>query len=271
MNPKDVMIYSDMDGTLLSSWEKGPVISEKNTHAIHQFMNNGGLFSIATGRNMKNGPTYFKDYELKLPMVLVNGALIYDHKHQTIIRKIALNPSFLHEALDYDEHHDNVILVISDLDEVYHVHYPNKSYDHSPALDFQTQTIFYEDVKQLDILKVTFVTHPEDKDDVMNDIMQMPSFKEVSISPSSRRFIEIVNQGINKAEAIQYVKNHYDIQRTLVCIGDYLNDEEMLDHADIACIPQNGLDSLKKPGRLITKHHDDDAIADLIDQLERMQ
>jgi hydroxymethylpyrimidine pyrophosphatase-like HAD family hydrolase len=95
MNPIDVMIYSDMDGTLLSSWEKGPIISEKNTHAIHQFIENGGLFSIATGRNMKNGPTYFNNYILELPMVLVNGALIYDQKHQTIMRKVALNPSFL--------------------------------------------------------------------------------------------------------------------------------------------------------------------------------
>lgn len=272
MHPKQYMIYSDMDGTLLTSWEKGPIISEKNQQAITQFINQGGLFSIATGRNKKNGPTYFKHFALELPMVLINGALIYDQINDKNLRKMSLDRDFINEAIAYVEDHDHVALVISDEYEVYHLTTKINTIQQRPSLDFVTREMSGSDSQSVDILKVTFVTYPEDKDGVMNDIKEMKNYPKVSISPSSRRFIEIVHVGVNKAEAMQYIKKHRDYRdRKLVCIGDYLNDEEMLDHADIAAIPLNGLDRLKKEGRIITRHHEEDAIADLIEQLSKLQ
>lgn len=265
------MIYSDMDGTLLSSWSKGPDISQKNEEAIRKFIDQGGLFSIATGRNMKNGPTYLEDYTIQLPMVLVNGALIYDQINNLIIRKVTIDKTFVSEALDYFLKCGRIALVISDIDEVYHVIHPSIKDDKLPELDFETINITVDEVLKIDILKVTFVTHPEEKDKIEQDLTLFKTYKEISTSPSSKRFIEIVSHGINKAEAIHYVKsNVLTSNRKLVCIGDYSNDIEMLDLADIAAIPKNGLDALKKPNRLITSHHDEDAISDLIDQLTRM-
>lgn len=272
MHPKDLMIYSDMDGTLLSSWAKGPIISPKNEEAIRKFITDGGLFSIATGRNLKNGPTYLKDYDIKLPMVLVNGALIYDQYQAKVLRKVLMDQTFIKEALNYFMYSGKVAVVISDVDEVYHVIHPSIKENKLPPLDFETIHISMSDVLSLEVLKVTFVTSPEDKDHIEEDIKEFQTYSKISISPSSRRFIEIVGAGIDKAEAISYVRNHMlQTDRKLICIGDYSNDTEMLDLADIAAIPENGLDSLKKPGRLITADHDNDAIADLIHQLLRMQ
>ena len=268
MNPKNVMIYSDMDGTLLSSWSKGPIISHKNEEAIKKFIDQGGLFSIATGRNMKNGPTYLEDYTIQLPMVLVNGALIYDQINRLIIRKITIDQTFVSEALDYFVNSGRIALVISDIDEVYHVIHPSIKDDKLPKLDFETINITVDEVSSIDILKVTLVTYPQEIDKIENDLTLFNTYSKISTSFSSNRFIEIVSHGINKAEAIQYVKsNVLTSNRKLVCIGDYSNDIEMLDSADIAAIPKNGLDSLKKPNRLITSHHDEDAISDLIRQL----
>lgn len=268
MDSKDLMIYSDMDGTLLSSWDKGPIISPKNEDAIRQFIREDGLFSIATGRNLKNGPTYLLNYDIKLPMVLVNGALIYDQSKKLILRKVVMDQNFITEALSYFKDSQRVAVVISDINEVYHVIHPTISDTNLPPLDFETVNINMMEVFSLEVLKVTFVTYPEHKDQVQEDIRKFKSFAKISISPSSQRFIEIVGAGINKAEAINYVRSHLlHSDRKLICIGDYSNDIEMLDIADIAAVPENGLESLKKPGRLITTHHDHDAIADLIDQL----
>jgi Cof subfamily protein (haloacid dehalogenase superfamily) len=271
VDPKDLMIYSDMDGTLLSSWSKGPVISKRNEEAIRYFIKQGGLFSIATGRNMKNGPTYLENYPIQLPMVLVNGALIYDSFNQSIIRKITIDKSFVKEALEYFVQSNRIAVVISDINEVYHVIHPSISGDKLPELDFETINISISEVQTIDILKVTFVTHPEEKDIIEKDLSSFKTYSMISTSPSSKRFIEIVSAGINKAEAISYVKtNVLTFNRKLVCIGDYSNDIEMLDLPDIAAIPQNGLESLKKRGRLITSHHVEDAIDDLIYQLIEM-
>ena len=54
MKPKDVVIYSDLDNTLLSSWDLGPIIVKKNIVALKKWFALGGQFSIATGRNLKN-------------------------------------------------------------------------------------------------------------------------------------------------------------------------------------------------------------------------
>ncbi len=272
MHPKDVMIYSDMDGTLLSSWKRGPIISDENRKAIEEWIEEGGLFSIATGRNRKNGPTYFENHHLVLPMVLVNGALIYDQHKNLVIRKQLISLSFVDEALHYFKNNRKVALVISDLDEVYHVKHPLIQDSDLPELDFQTTVITIDQVKNLEILKVTFVTNPEDREYIEEDIKKMKTYHEISISPSSKRFIEIVAYGINKAEAIIYVKHLYQLDnRKLICIGDYHNDTEMLDIADLAAVPKNGLASLKTEGRLVTSDHDEDAIADLISKIKAMQ
>lgn len=272
MQPKDLMIYSDMDGTLLSSWERGPIISLINEKAIRKFIHEGGLFSIATGRNLKNGPSYLKNFDVRLPMILVNGALIYDPSQNRIIRKTLIHQTFILEALDYFIKSKRVAVVISDSDEVYHVNHPSISDSDLPYLDFETIGVKLSDVLSLEVLKITFVINPEDRDQIEKDIKTFKTGSKVSMSFSSKRFIEIVSTGINKAEAIGFLKPiELPSNRILVCIGDYANDSEMLDLADIAAVPENGLEKLKKPGRLITVDHDHDAIADLIHQLSVMQ
>ena len=267
MLPNELIIYSDMDGTLLTSWDLGPIVSKNNMNAISDFIEAGGLFSIATGRNLKNGPTYLSNLDIKLPMVLVNGALLYDAYHKKVIKKTLLSKDFLFESLDFFVSRKDVSLVISDVDEVHHVEHPKKY--QTPKLDFITNSISIDEIKKLDVLKITFVTYPQERYNIENEIHQFNSIGSVILAASSTRFIEVVDCHVNKGDAILEVIQIYNLhERKLVCIGDYLNDAQMLEIADIAAIPQNGLDSLKTPGRLITSHHNEDAIFDLIHQLK---
>lgn len=274
MKANKTMIYSDMDGTLLTSWNKGPVISEKNEIAIKKYISEGGLFSIATGRNLKNGPTYLTNYDIQLPMVLVNGALIYDRDQAKVIQKKVLPSNFVDEALEYFATHFRVGLIISDVDEVYKVVRSNEvdgpKVD-EPEFDFITETVLFEDVTKLEILKMTYITHDHERVQIEKELSFLKTISQVKASPSSSRFIEIVEKSVNKAVAIKEVLSLYNVQdRALVCVGDYLNDLEMLDIADIAAIPENGLDVLKRPGRLIISNHDENSLADLIIQLKEL-
>ena len=56
-------------------------------------------------------------------------------------------------------------------------------------------------------------------------------------------------------------------KRTLVCIGDYFNDESMLRQADIAACPSNAAQGIQEICQLITCSNNDGAVADLIEQL----
>ena len=50
MKADELIIYADMDGTALSDWSRGPIVPEENLRALESFVAQGGLFSIASGR-----------------------------------------------------------------------------------------------------------------------------------------------------------------------------------------------------------------------------
>ena len=64
------LILSDLDGTLLNS---NAQISQGNIDALKYYMDNGGRFSFATGRNYL-GMGYFNDsIPVNAPAVTSNG------------------------------------------------------------------------------------------------------------------------------------------------------------------------------------------------------
>jgi hypothetical protein len=55
-----------------------------------------------------------------------------------------------------------------------------------------------------------------------------------------------------------------------VAIGDYLNDVEMLQEADIAAAPESAMAEVKCHAQIITVDHTQSAVADLVRQLENL-
>jgi Cof subfamily protein (haloacid dehalogenase superfamily) len=269
MDVSKTMIYADMDGTLLTSWDQGPVISDNNKMAIRNWIASEGLFSVATGRNLKNGPTHLEEFDLELPMVLVNGALIYSAHTKRILKTVYLKDEFYQEALAFFDQNLACALVLSDEYEVYAITHTQADED---LLDFIVQPIAREKADNLKLLKVTFVTKPENHLKILHQIMKFKTINFVNVTPSSESFIEIVDKHANKAEGIRWVLSHYPLQnRTLVCIGDYTNDEEMLKLAEVSAVPENGLAALKAKANIITSDHNHDAIADLMFKLQQFK
>ncbi len=70
-----VLLITDMDDTLLRTDKS---ISDRNLQAIRKLRQLGGGFTIATGRSV---PSYLPYHDLILPdtpVVLNNGAVLYD-------------------------------------------------------------------------------------------------------------------------------------------------------------------------------------------------
>jgi hydroxymethylpyrimidine pyrophosphatase-like HAD family hydrolase len=100
------------------------------------------------------------------------------------------------------------------------------------------------------------------------DLMGFPSIRFVNILPSSPRFIEMVSSTCTKEEGIRRVLQYQKTEgKTIIAIGDYLNDIEMLKMADIAACPENSIDDVKKTARIITCVNNDGAVGDLIERL----
>jgi hypothetical protein len=81
------LYISDLDGTLLNS---SGVLSHKSIEILNSLIKNGLNFTIATARSLDSAMPIVGALNLKLPMVLYNGALVYDP-----IQKINIHEKFI--------------------------------------------------------------------------------------------------------------------------------------------------------------------------------
>ena len=75
-------LVSDMDGTLINSNKE---ISKENLDAIKYFVNNGGKFTVATGRMVASVECFLDRLNLDLPAILHNGGKIYDYNNKKVV------------------------------------------------------------------------------------------------------------------------------------------------------------------------------------------
>ena len=68
-------LVSDIDGTLVTDQKQIPSLVRQ---AIAQFRQSGGVFTLATGRNYAETERFIRELEVDLPVILCNGALLYD-------------------------------------------------------------------------------------------------------------------------------------------------------------------------------------------------
>ena len=76
------LLVSDMDGTLLNSKGK---LSEENKRAIEYFVDNGGQFTLATGRMLPSVKRHIHKLKVTLPVIMYNGTKIYDFSNDEVI------------------------------------------------------------------------------------------------------------------------------------------------------------------------------------------
>ncbi len=268
MNPKDILLYADMDGTMLTDWALGPVIPQRNLGALNRFVKDGGAFSIATGRQYVDASAFFGDFTFSAPMVLCNGAYIYDQSEKKFLSYQSLPRSFKEEALEFFLKHDDVWLVASDAEAIYQVMTDTKK-DDLLKDTFKRKPWTYEEYLNKEVAKLVFV---------LQDSKRMPSLKEqvaalkqsslIEGTQSSAMYLEIMLKGTSKAEGIkQAIEQKNYGGRKLVCIGDYLNDYAMLKMADISACPDTACEEVKEICQIITCSNNDGAVGELIEKL----
>ena len=70
------LLVADFDDTFCP--EHGAPVPEENRRAAQYFMDEGGLFTIATGRDVRSYYSIREKFTVNAPLVLSNGAVIFD-------------------------------------------------------------------------------------------------------------------------------------------------------------------------------------------------
>lgn len=268
MNANEIILYTDMDGTVLSDWSMGPVVPERNLRLIRRFVEAGGCFSVASGREAPGILRFFPGVPFKAPLVCSNGAVVYGGTPGRVLRKIPLPGLYKLDCRDYVLSRPDVWIVAADERAIYQVLTGDPARD-AALDDLARPRISMERFLAGDFVKVVYIL-PEggDMEGLKADAARFPCCDLVIGAQSGPRYYEMVERSVNKAEGIRCALKAAGLEgRTLVCIGDYFNDWDMLQAADLSACPDNSPREIQDICQIVTCGNNEGAVGDLIEQL----
>ena len=258
----NIILLSDMDGTLLNT--QG-VVSKENQEAVNYFIENGGLFGIATGRSQLNSVLFLDEIKVNAPCILYNGCGVYDFAAKQFL--------MLHE-LPKKKLTTFLIHCLSEFSEVtIQIYCPGMCYFISPITQADPHIVEIhqpcefcgiEDIMELPWIKILFCGEPDDLKAMNEQMVYYGLEQEISWVFSSEIYLEYLPYGVNKGSALQQIREKIGSDYKIYAVGDYNNDIEMLQTADVGIATQNAIQTLKEIADRITVCNDESAIADII-------
>lgn len=261
----EIVIMSDMDGTLLNSEKK---INDIDRRAIEKFVSLGGRFTVSTGRTLEAFEQYRKMLDLRIPVVLYNGGIIYDYQTEKILYAEYLPDGAQEITAELADDMQSAGGEVLKIDKTYV--FRNNYYQqyHTNLCGISPVYADLPEISRDGWLKALFAMSPEDIP-VMEKIISGKNYKNVDFVKSSDIFIEMLPHNISKGSAIaEYRKLSGMNNCKIVAIGDFDNDREMIQAADLGVCPANAENSVREVADIILENtNDTGAVAELIDYI----
>lgn len=250
-----ILICTDFDGTISISHEK---VVDKNKDAIKYFTDNGGLFSVISGRGTDFIEKLREEIGYNTYVGSVNGSVIYDvPNHKIVAENLLVITNIVPRLKKVIQSIPNVKdLIIFGKEESITLNPLDEDFDELLINAVRKPTYKF---------LIHGVNHFSENDvQLVSDIMG-GSFE---ISRSWAFGIEGQTAGVNKGYAAKKIAMLSNA-KLLVCVGDYENDIPMICKADIGYAVSNAIPSLKEVADRITVDVKDGAIAAVIQDLDR--
>lgn len=265
----DILLTVDYDRTLTDTNGQVP---QRNLEAIRYFMDNGGAFTVNTGRSLPQSADILRNVPMNAPFLCYNGGLAIDG--EKIIFQYPID-------LPLEETLQGVCKAFPDLNVDLHgvsahvgfqpvgcwnTYYAarkcnyflsGEGKDYGPFLKFNV----YGELRD-DTFYQVFSGTPEEIsqiDEAEKWIKQTYGHKIV-VFRAGARVLNIHAAGVSKIRAARDLQNRLG-RKILVCVGDAENDLPMLEGADYAFSPSDSAMAKRFPNVCPC---DEGAIADVI-------
>lgn len=264
------MILSDLDETLLVNRH----VPKFNQDVIHKVCEKGVKFVPATGRayNMigdilKEIGTYQKENEYS---ICFNGGLIVENKNDRILHFKGLTfeqtKTFFEIGLQYE-----VCILIFTLDCCYIFRADPNEVQRKIDQKARFEVI---DVDCMDFLKnekIAKILFERRDMDYLFDIEKNidPHLKkDISISYSSYRYLEINPLGIDKGYGLRWLANYLGYRsEEVIAIGDNYNDVEMIKEAGLGACVSSAREDIQTLANYVAKcDYDEGAVREVIEK-----
>ncbi|MBE6693214.1 MAG: hypothetical protein E7589_00410 [Ruminococcaceae bacterium] len=276
MRLDNILFVSDLDGSFLGKYSR---IVPRNIEAIEKFKADGGLFTACTGRihSRLEETIPYPEKLFNAPAIMSNGACIYDFESSKSLRNILLPPKATVEMMRFAHTvAPTVAARITTPDGLLANPEWSNSYVERDVQLYSTERVGFKPLCEWNFdnsiwYKAVFRGEAE-------DIVQMrPALEEkfsdvFHFTASSPQYFEVVPRGCSKADGLAFLKKYceekYQKPFVTVALGDYDNDREVLEAADISFCPENANESIKAICDYTVCQNDDGAVAEAIEIID---
>ena len=263
-------ILTDLDGTLFNS--SGEVSAEDRA-AIQEFVNGGGLFAIASGREPHNARLHLPNVPLNGPSIVLNGAGVYDFVRHQYLYSVLMDKEAAADVLSYCQ--QTGLPLDQQVYTTKGIFYATPLETADPGflrIHQPTSYVPLDQLKRTDWIKVVLLEREVDALVPMREYLAHKGYESrLSLVEGTTdvvqvgKYQELLPLGINKGTAVSALRRLPVYEgRRLFAVGDYWNDRELLQCADVPCAPDNAIKEVKELCSHILPSHNESAVASLI-------
>lgn len=274
---ENYMLISDLDGTLVPHGRK---ISKANKEAVRAFVEGGGLFGVATGRTPEAAGGYIEGLPIAAPSIFFNGAMLYDWQERRVLARRTLQGT--EEMPDIWQRFASECLAMFPqacvevyTEETCNIISPEKNDDPRLVKEFyacrHTRLEDVADMQKTPWLKLLICDAPP----VLHRVERLArNFGTANLSHnfySEAVYYEFVAPGTSKGSMLEEARKIPVCRgRRLIALGDYLNDKEMIEGADIGIAAGNAHEALKEVADFTGCRAEDDLIVWLLEHFSEI-
>ena len=256
------LLISDIDGTLLCDGK----IPENNLSAIEEFKNEGGLFTIATGRSASAAKESYFAAGCNAPAIVLQGGGVFDFESDAFISQRVLSDEDKQIALKVIQNNKNVgvevhagkdlFVVRENAGLIFHVTYEK--------MPFKRAEI--KDIYDIPWNKLLFTADSLEDFEGLCDYFYSLNYKKCSFMHTMTyditRAVELYPLDVHKGHAVKFLAEKY--KKTPYCIGDYYNDLELIGVSPCGAATKEAPNEVKQIAGYITCGVREGAVADYI-------
>jgi len=249
MQYKDILLTVDYDRTFTAPDSSIPA---RNMEAIRFFMEQGGGFTVNTGRGPNLSRKIMQNVPMNAPILLFNGSTAYENGRcvyyhaidlpmwETVMAVAEAFPELNVEIQGLEDHYlidpePGFIALYDSMQWNYSLAEPGK--DIGPFIKFA----IYGQTHDSKLSSMYDITPQEEaRFRELADFIMDRWGDKVDICLAAPRILDVQAKGISKGRAARELQQRLGKQ-LLICVGDADNDIPMLDAADFAFCPSDGV------------------------------
>lgn len=246
----DILLTVDYDRTLTAP---DSTIPERNLTAIRYFMENGGVFTVNTGRSVPMAMAMSKIVPVNAPFLLYNGSAAWANGKLDLCHPIEMDmwdtiravreafPDMTVEVQGVDAHYR-----LTDPDDAWdafcdHNHCARGYAPEGTNLGEFLKFSLYGEIRDVTVAHLFEGSEEEmaRMGEVEARLNEMFGDK-ISVFRAAPRIIDCHAKGVSKIRSARELQQRLG-RKYLVCVGDAENDISMLEGADFAFCPADGI------------------------------